>query len=132
MGKSNETASKNPAVRVLSLLLAARLDAESPGPATPVSPNAVLWENPGDIKLRNLYYGPGGKEQQPEEPLTFEEEDSGGTNPKFDVRDNKGTKWKAKLGPEARPETAATCSAVGGRLSQREIFPVTVKEIPMN
>ena len=35
-------------------------------------------------------------------------EDNGGTNPKFDVRDASGTKWKAKLGPEARPETAAT------------------------
>lgn len=120
---------------VLSLLLAARLDAESPGPATPVSPNAVLWENPGDIKLRNLYYGPGGKEQQPEEPLTFEEEDSGGTNPKFDVRDNKGTKWKAKLGPEARPETAATrlLWAVGFIANENYLLPdVTVKEIPMH
>jgi hypothetical protein len=81
---------------------------ESPVEASAKPPNAILWKNPGNIKARNLYYGPGGKEDQPEEPLTFEKEDSGGTNPKFDVRDRAGTTWKAKLGPEASPETAAT------------------------
>ncbi len=81
---------------------------ESPVEASAKTPNAILWKNPGDIRLRNLYFGPGGKQEQPQEPLTFEKEDSGGTNPKFDVRDSAGTNWKAKLGPEARPETAAT------------------------
>lgn len=71
-------------------------------------PHAILWKNPGDIRSRNLYYGPGGKENQPQEPLTFVKEDLGGTNPKFDVRDHAGTKWKAKLGLEAQPETVAT------------------------
>lgn len=71
-------------------------------------PNAILWQNPADIASRNLYYGPGGKEDQPKEPLTFVKEDAAGTNPKFDVRDGTGTKWKAKLGVEARPETVAT------------------------
>ena len=33
---------------------------------------------------------------------------SDGTNPKFDVRDAHGTKWKVKLGEEPRPETAAS------------------------
>ena len=28
--------------------------------------------------------------------------------PKFDVRDAQGTKWKVKLGEEARPETTAS------------------------
>jgi hypothetical protein len=81
---------------------------ESPGEASAKTPNAILWKDPGDIRLRNLYFGPGGREEQPQEPLTFEKEDSGGTNPKFDVRDGAGTHWKAKLGAEARPETAAT------------------------
>ena len=81
---------------------------ESPVEPSSVRPNAILWQNPGDIGARNLFYGPGGKEDQPKEPLTFEKEDTGGTNPKFDVQDSAGIKWKAKLGPEARPETAAT------------------------
>jgi hypothetical protein len=32
----------------------------------------------------------------------------GGSNHKFEVRDSKGVTWRAKLGPEAQPETAAT------------------------
>lgn len=70
--------------------------------------NAVLWTNPDDIKARSLYYGPGGEDGQPKGPFTFVKEDLGGTNPKFDVRDSTGTKWKVKLGLEARPETVAT------------------------
>src|SRR6266576_184188 len=94
------------ATALLSLLPLAM--GESPGEPSSPRPNAILWKNPGDIRSRDLFYGPGGKEDQPKEPLTFEKEDNGGTNPKFDVRDSTGTKWKAKLGPEVRPETAAT------------------------
>jgi hypothetical protein len=35
-------------------------------------------------------------------------EDLDGTNPKYDVRDEEGVKWKIKLGAEARPETVAS------------------------
>jgi hypothetical protein len=31
-----------------------------------------------------------------------------GANPKFDVIDQDGVRWRVKMGPEARPETAAT------------------------
>jgi hypothetical protein len=44
----------------------------------------------------------------PSSPYTFIKEDMNGTNPKFDLRDAAGVKWKVKLGQEARPETAAT------------------------
>jgi len=84
-----------------------RVRCESPVEPSSVQSRAILWRDPGDIKSRNLYYGPGGKKDQPEEPLSFVKEDNSGTNPKFDVRDAAGTRWKAKLGPEARPETAA-------------------------
>ena len=70
-------------------------------------PQAVLWANPTDINQRNLYYGPGGKENEPQGPFTFLKEDMSGTNPKFNLRDGAGTKWKAKLGVEAQPETVA-------------------------
>ncbi len=69
---------------------------------------AVLWRDPTDIKTRDLFYGPGGKEHQPHGTFRFLKEDLDGTNPKFIVRDDAGVKWKAKLGSEARPETVAT------------------------
>lgn len=67
-----------------------------------------LWNYPKDIPSENLFYGPGGEEHQPRGPFTFEREDMAGTNPKFDVRDAAGVKWKIKLGAEAQPETAAS------------------------
>jgi len=68
----------------------------------------VLWQNPAEIGSRDLFYGLGGQGHQPQGPVTFLEEDLAGTNPKFDVRDKNGVKWKVKLGLEARPETVAS------------------------
>ena len=61
-----------------------------------------------DIASRNLFYGPGDKEHAPHSTYTFIKEDLNGTNPKFDVRDENGVKWKVKLGVEARPEVVAS------------------------
>lgn len=69
---------------------------------------AVLWTDPGDIRSRDLFYGPGGKDGQPQPPFRFESEDKKGANPKFTVRDGNGEKWKVKLGIEAQPEVVAT------------------------
>jgi len=69
---------------------------------------AVLWREPTDIASRNLFYGPGGKTHEPRGTFTFEQEDMNGTNPKFDVVDDDGVRWKVKMGAEARPETAAS------------------------
>jgi hypothetical protein len=102
----------NPSLLVLAMALAfpswQAAAASHPSVASLAKPTAILWKNPVDIRTRNLFYGPGGKDGQPKEPLTFTEEDQGGTNPKFDVRDAAGVKWKVKLGLEARPETVAT------------------------
>ncbi len=68
---------------------------------------AVLWEDPVDIASRNLFYGPGGREDAPRGPFVFLKEDMDGTSPKFDVRSSDGVEWKVKLGLEARPETVA-------------------------
>ena len=68
----------------------------------------LLWVEPSDLHSRDLFYGSGGKEHEPVGPFTFTKEDTGGTNPKFDVKDSLGTKWKVKLGAEAGPETVAT------------------------
>ncbi|MGA3091019.1 MAG: hypothetical protein ABSD75_20625 [Terriglobales bacterium] len=69
---------------------------------------AVLWSSPTEIASRDLFYGPGGKEHEPHTRFTFLGEDLNGTNPKFDVRDENGVKWRVKLGPEVRPEIAAS------------------------
>jgi hypothetical protein len=76
-----------------------------PGDQAPV---VVLWKAPANIASRDLYYGPGGKEDAPRGPYVFIKEDPEGTNPKFDIRDSNGTEWKVKLGLESRPETAAS------------------------
>ncbi len=70
---------------------------------------AVMWVAPGDIPALNLFYGSGGERRQPHgTTFTFEKEDLNGSNPKMDVRDSDGVKWKLKLGTEARPETTAS------------------------
>jgi hypothetical protein len=68
----------------------------------------VLWREPKDIASRNLFYGPGGKDHEPKGTFTFDQEDSDGSNPKFDVIDQDGVRWRVKMGPEARPETVAS------------------------
>lgn len=70
--------------------------------------NPVIWHDPGTIASLDLLNGQGGKNKQPVPPFKFESEDMHGTNPKFDVRDAKGTKWRVKLGDEARPEVTAS------------------------
>jgi hypothetical protein len=67
-----------------------------------------LWHEPKDIRSENLFYGPGGEDHAPRGPFTFVKEDLNGSNPKYNVRDADGVKWKIKLGAEARPETVAT------------------------
>lgn len=99
---------------VLLLLLAAPSAAKHPDKAHEISNElatnapALLWQQPADIASRDLYYGPGGKEHAPHTTYTFLREDLNGTNPKFDVRDENGVKWRVKLGVEARPETVAS------------------------
>ena len=89
-------------------------------------PISYLWGEPQDISSENLLYGPGGKEHEPHGPFTFESEDLAGTNPKYDVRDADGVKWKIKLGAEARPETVATrfIWAVGYHADEDYFLPV--------
>src|SRR5579864_207706 len=82
---------------------------DSPAISAESARSGILWRNPGDVAARDLFYGSGGKQGRPRGSVfTFEKEDMNGSNPKFDVRAEDGTKWKLKLGSEARPETAAT------------------------
>ncbi len=69
---------------------------------------AVLWRDPGHIRTRDLYYGPGSKELAPAPPFHFIKEVTEGGMPKFDVTDANGVKWRVKLGPEAQAETVSS------------------------
>jgi hypothetical protein len=70
--------------------------------------NPILWQDPGNIAEKDLYYGHGGRGSTPKGPFIFESEDQSGTSPKFDVRDSSRRKWRVKLGVEARPEVVAS------------------------
>jgi len=98
-------------------------------------PKAVLWTSPEDIPSRDLFYGPGGKENQPKLPVSFVDEELHGTSPKFNVRDADGKKWKAKIGPEARPETVASrlLWAVGYSANENYLLPeLEVEGLPQH
>jgi hypothetical protein len=71
---------------------------------------AVLVNNVGDPAALDLYYGPGSRDRAPDPhgPYKFLKEETSQTQPKFDVEDAKGVRWRVKMGPEARPEIAAT------------------------
>jgi hypothetical protein len=68
----------------------------------------MLWQAPGDISSRDLFYGPGAAELAPVAPFIFIEEDKDGESPKFKVIDARRVIWSVKLGPEAQAETVAT------------------------
>jgi hypothetical protein len=107
---------------------------DSVGTKLTVEGPPVLWRDPVDIASRNLFYGPGGKSHEPEGgTFTFDKEDMQGSNPKFDVVDENGVKWKVKLGDEARPETVASrlIWAVGYFTNEDYFVPVLhVQKMP--
>lgn len=114
-------------VRALGLAVAALLLSIqfSLGQDRRVSVAPILWADPGDIQARDLFWGPGAQDHQPALPVEFLAEDPKGTSPKFEVRDGDGKKWTAKLGLEAKPETAATrlLWAVGYSANENYFFP---------
>jgi hypothetical protein len=115
-------------VLILGLLGAATHAKVSEGTPkeAPKAFTAVLWREPVDIASRDLFYGPGGKGHAPKGKFTFKEEDMAGTSPKFDVVDEDGVRWRAKLGVEARPETVASrfVWAVGYFANEDYFMPV--------
>lgn len=117
-----------------SLSFATPRHAESDAPvATVTNTRPVLWMDPGNVALRDLFYGPGGKEHAPHTTFKFVKEDLKGSNPKFDVIDENGTKWKVKLGGEAKPEVAASrfVWAVGYYANEDYFSPVVhIEQMP--
>jgi hypothetical protein len=93
-------------VVLFAAVLSAPAQNDAPNQAqNEASTKPVLWADPGDIRAKNMFWGPGGEKHQPQLPVEFEKEDRHGTSPKFDVHDAAGKKWGAKMGLEPRPET---------------------------
>lgn len=91
----------------LSSLTFAVQDKKKKKKAVP-SGTPVLWKDPGNIKARDLFSGPGGSEKRPDtSSLTFIKEEKGGYSKKFRVKDARGDEWVVKVGKEAQSETAA-------------------------
>ena len=94
---------------------------------------SLIWADPGDIRSRDLFNGRGGVKDRPQFPVRFLKEDQHGHNAKFDVEDSSGTKWRAKLGIEAQPETVTTrlLWAVGYFTNEDYFVPdLEVTELP--
>ena len=67
----------------------------------------VMWEPVNSASL-DLFDGPGGDEMKPDlSSVELIKEEKDGHNKKYRIRDGSGRIWVAKLGREARPETAA-------------------------
>jgi hypothetical protein len=94
-------------IRFICLVLYSSAFVAALQPLSSVSP-ASLWQDRGDVSKLDMVDGPGGAAHQPGNQFQFLKESMNGTSPKFDVQDEKGIKWKVKLGEEARSETAAT------------------------
>lgn len=65
-----------------------------------------LWQEPRDLARRDLFNGPGGRDLEPNSRGRYEflAEDTTGASPGYELRDERGMKWDAKLGLEVQPE----------------------------
>ena len=103
-----------PQIAVLFFLLLCLLSTDvsaqkkkSKAPKPAPQGEAVMWE-PVTTKSLDLYAGPGGDSMMPDvSKVTFIKEEKKGANKKYRIKDANGRVWVAKLGREARPETAA-------------------------
>jgi hypothetical protein len=90
----------------------------------------IVWRDPGDIHSKDLFYGVGGKEDAPQGPFKYVQEDTGATSPKFIVTDAQGEKWKAKLGLESQAETVASRLLWAVGYSANENYYIAETHIP--
>lgn len=97
-------------VTYLAIILALALNAVAQmniGTEPDVSGAPVMWQSV-NTRSRDLFYGPGGRDMQPDlSSVTFIKEEKQGHNKKYRIKDGSGRTWVAKLGREAQPETAA-------------------------
>jgi len=95
---------------ILSASLTAQKQDKGKNEQNPANLSGTVWRDSGDISSLDLLYGAGGKAHAPDAngSFTFVKENSEGTSPKFEIKDDQGVEWKVKLGQEPQSETAAT------------------------
>jgi hypothetical protein len=93
---------------VSGTMLAAAVQARNVRRLSTSSPHGIIWAQPSNLELRNLFYGAGGPKGGPHGVLSFVKEVTEGSKPKYLVKDGRGDLWIIKVGPEARPEVAAS------------------------
>ena len=71
---------------------------------------AELWQDPGDVTARDLFYGRGGKAllPSPTTPFEFKAIDTVGYSTGYDVVDPQGRKWDVKTGDEGQTEVVSS------------------------
>lgn len=69
------------------------------------TPAQMLWQEPPSRSASDWVWGPGGMEMAPQPPFRFVKEKFGGTNPKVEVKDERGIRWTVKFGSEAHTDT---------------------------
>jgi hypothetical protein len=85
---------------------------------------AKIWEDRGPIAQLDLFWGNASPDRVPLGPFTFLAEDSGGTNPKAEVRDVNGVRWGVKWDEEVHAEVAASRLAWAMGLRVEETYYV--------
>ena len=97
----------------------------------PAGARVEFWEEP--VGRDDLFFGVGGRAAAPDPDAVYTllKRDEGGFSTTLDVRDEKGHKWSAKIGPEATTEVVASriVWAMGyTQLPSSHVFKLPVKE----
>jgi hypothetical protein len=90
-------------------LLSPSIHPTQPGPPSPEQ-MAQFWVEPDDLGARDLFWGPGGREQAPraEGRWEFVSRKSTGYSRGFKARDENGIVWSIKVGDEAQSEVVSS------------------------
>src|SRR4029450_12910518 len=86
--------------------------------AAPEGASVEFWREP--IGRADPVFGVGGREAAPDPDATYTlvKRDESGFSTTMDLRDGRGHKWSAKIGPEATTEGGASRSGWGVGLPQ--------------
>lgn len=107
--KTRSTCAIVSAAIILAVLLPFNVQAQRrPRTVTRPTTQTLIWTDPGAVGQLDLAGGAGGSSGVPQAPFQFEEEDTGGTNPKIKVTDSAGRRWGVKWGTEVNSEVFAT------------------------
>ena len=84
--------------------------------AAPIDTKPVLWRSPGSVEHLDLFWGMGSTERAPKAPFVFVAEDTSGSKPKIQVKDEKGVLWTVKLAPQDPAQNEVHAEIAASRL----------------